>query len=123
MSHPYRKGWLATFKYALAGVLYVLRTQRNMRVHLAAVFLVLGVGSFLHLSGMEWVAISLSVFLVLAAEMFNTAIEAVVDLCSPQVHPLAKVAKDVAAGAVLLAAVNALVVGYLIIWPKLLRVL
>jgi len=90
-----------------------------MQVHLAASLLVVGVGLFLHLSFFEWVAVVFAVFFVLAAETVNTAIEAVVDLCTSEIHPLAKVAKDCAAGAVLLAVINSLVVAYLVLWPHI----
>ncbi|MEG6520781.1 diacylglycerol kinase [Desulfotomaculum sp. 1211_IL3151] len=111
--------FLKNFGYALAGIGHAIKTQRNMKVHLVATILVVTVGLFLRISKQEWVDICFAIFLVLAAECINTAIEAVVNLTSPQKHPLAKIAKDCAAGAVLLLALNSVVVAYLILWPKL----
>jgi len=90
-----------------------------MKIHLLAVVLVTAVGLFLKMPPVELAVLFITIFMVLAAEMFNTALEAVVDLVSPQRHPLARIAKDVAAGAVLLTALNALIVAYLLIWPRL----
>ncbi|AQS59897.1 diacylglycerol kinase family protein [Desulforamulus ferrireducens] len=113
------KGFLRSFTFALAGIRHVLRTQRNMKVHFAAATLAVAVGLFLHLSGFEWVLIFSAIFMVILTECINTAIEAMVDLVSPEYHPLAKIAKDCAAGAVLLAAMYALVVAGVILLPKL----
>ncbi|AEG59427.1 diacylglycerol kinase family protein [Desulforamulus ruminis] len=114
-----RKPFYRSFLYALAGILHALKTQRNMKVHMVATFLVVTVGLFLRLSRGEWLAITFAVFLVLMAEMLNTAIEAALDLYCPRQHPLAKIAKDCAAGAVLLAAINSIIVAYLVLWPKM----
>lgn len=114
------KDFLKSFGYALAGIGFVLRSQRNMKVHFVATLLVVTVGLFLRLSPSEWVDIAFAILFVLAAECINTAIEAMADLSSPQKHPLAKIAKDCAAGAVLLAAINSLLVAYFILWPKIL---
>lgn len=116
-------GFLRNFGYAFEGIYHVLKTQRNMKVHLAATLLVAAVGLFLRLSVYEWLAVSFAIFFVLAAECINTAIEAIIDLVSPQSHPLAKIAKDCAAGAVLLAAINSLVVAYLVLEPKIAKLL
>lgn len=105
---------IRSFRYAFAGVLYCLRTQPNMRIHgLAAMFAAI-LAWRMGLSRVELVLLALAIAAVLVAEMFNTAIEAVVDLISPQFHPLAKIAKDVAAGAVLLTAIASLAVGYIL---------
>lgn len=114
-------GLLRSFGYAIEGIWHVLRTQRNMKVHLAATLLVVAVGLFLRLSLTDWVAVSFAIFFVLAAECANTAIEAIIDLLSPNPHPLAKIAKDCAAGAVLLAALNSLVVAYFVFGAKFLK--
>ncbi|GAB6180073.1 hypothetical protein JCM14036_13920 [Desulfotomaculum defluvii] len=111
--------FLKSFGYALAGIYYVLKTQRNMKVHMVATLLVVTVGLFLRISSEEWVDIIFAIFLVLAAECINTAIEAAIDLASPKQHHLAKISKDCAAGAVLLLALNSMVVAYLILWPKI----
>lgn len=111
---------LATsFKYAFSGVWHVLRTQRNARIHLTVAVGVIVMGLWLGLSRTEWAIIALTIGLVLAAESFNTVAEAAVDLATGEHHPLAKIAKDVAAGAVLLMAMTAVVVGLLILGPPL----
>ncbi|SHH12555.1 diacylglycerol kinase (ATP) [Desulforamulus hydrothermalis Lam5 = DSM 18033] len=115
------KGFVKSFGCALAGILYTLRTQRNMKIHFAAALWVVTVGIFLDLTAAEWTDITLAVFFVLAAECINTAVEAAVNLCSPHRHHLAKAAKDCAAGAVLLAAMHALLVAFFILWPKIIR--
>ena len=90
-----------------------------MKIHLVIAVLVIVTCLFLKLPPAELAIMSLTIFLVLAAEMFNTAIEAVVDLFTLDRHPLARAAKDVGAGAVLLTAINALVMAYLLIWPRI----
>lgn len=110
---------MQSFRYAVEGIGYTLQTQRNMRIHAVAAFLVIGLGGYLGLSRMEWVAIVFAVSLVLVLEMLNTAIENTIDLVTTKYHPLAKIAKNVAAGAVLVAAGNAIVVGLLIFGPHL----
>lgn len=109
-----------SFGYAFAGLAYCFRTQRNFRLHIAIAFLAILMGMFLGLSTLEWAVIALLIVLVLAAEMVNTMVESLVDLVTVEYHPLAKVAKDVAAGVVLLTAIGAVVVGLLIFGPKLL---
>ncbi|MGI9950806.1 diacylglycerol kinase family protein [Moorellaceae bacterium AZ2] len=108
------------FRAAFTGLLFALRTQSNMAIHLSAAAAALGLAYYLQVRDWEWVALILTITLVLAAEIFNTALEAAVNLYSPQYHPLARVAKDVAAGAVLVAALGAVIVGLLIFLPKLL---
>lgn len=105
--------------WAWSGIRYTIKTQRNMKIHLAVAVLVVIICWYLSLTPEELAVMSLTIFLVLAAEMFNTAIETVVDLATLERHPLARAAKDVGAGAVLLTAINALVVAYLLIWPHL----
>lgn len=114
---------LASFGYAFAGLYHLLRTQRNAQIHCAIGLLALALGLFFGISRLEWIALVLTCALVLAAEGVNTAIEAVVDLASPEIHPLAKTAKDVAAGTVLLAAIASVIVGLLIFLPYLLDLL
>ncbi|HWG44251.1 MAG TPA: diacylglycerol kinase family protein [Gemmataceae bacterium] len=110
---------LASFRHAFAGWWFVLRTQRNAWIHAVASVAVLAVGLWLELGRIEWAILALTIALVWVAEFVNTAVEAVVDLLSPNIHPLAKVAKDVAAAAVLIAALTAIVVGLLILGPPL----
>lgn len=100
---------------AIEGVIHAARTQKQMRYHFLAALLVLIAALFLKVSPLEFALLTVSVCLVLFAELINTALEAIVDMVSPEYHPLAKVAKDVAAGGVLVAAVSAAVMGYLIL--------
>ncbi len=109
-----------SFAYALRGIGTLLRTQTNARIHLAATVVVIGAGFGLEISRMEWALVVAAIGLVWTAEGLNTAIEAAVDLVSPEQHPLAGRAKDVAAGAVLLAALAAAVIGVLVFGPRLL---
>lgn len=102
------------FRYAIEGVVHVLRTQRHMRFHFLTLVMVLIVSLIFKLSREEVLVLLFTITLVLMAEMFNTAIEAAVDLVTQTYHPLAKFAKDIAAGAVLIATVNALAVGFLL---------
>lgn len=107
------------FLYAIAGVFAAVRGERNMRIHLVAAAAVVSLGAWLGLSACEWAAILISCALVMSLECLNTAIEAAVDLASPEIHPLAKKAKDCAAGAVLLAATGSAIVGCIVFVPKL----
>ena len=116
-------GLIASFGYALAGLAYCFRTQRNFRIHISIGLLGAVGGMLLGLSVVEWAVFAAMVTLVLAAEMVNTMIESLVDLVTQQYHPLAKIAKDVAAGIVLLTAIGSVVVGLLIFLPKLLAVI
>lgn len=100
---------------AIDGVLYAARTQKHMRNHFLTAVAVLLVALLLRVKPVEFILLAISISFVLFAEMMNTAIEAVVDLVTVEYHPLAKVAKDVAAGSVLLSVVGALVTGYLIL--------
>jgi len=111
---------LKSFGWAFSGIRQVSATQPNMKIHLAAAFLVFVVCvAWLRMPATELAIVFMAVFMVLAAEVFNTAVEAAVDLTTTRRHPLAKAAKDAAAGAVLLTAMNALVVACLLIWPHL----
>ncbi len=109
-----------SFRYAFRGWWYVLQTQQNAWIHAVIATLVFAMSWWLQLSARDWAVIILTVTMVFAAEFINTAIEAVVDLASPEKHPLAKVGKDVGAGAVLIAAIAAVLIGLLILGPPLL---
>jgi len=108
------------FRYAFSGLWYALRTQRNVRVHTLATVLAIIVGAVLRISAIEFAIIFIAIMGVFVAEMFNTVIELCVDLASPEYHPLAKIAKDVAAGAVLANAILSVVIGIFIFGPHLL---
>jgi diacylglycerol kinase len=110
---------VAAFGHAFRGWGYVLKTQHNAWIHSFIATLVIAVGLWLQLPARDWVVIVLTIAMVFTAEFINTAIEAVVDLASPVHHPLAKVGKDVGAGAVLVAALAGVVVGLLILGPPL----
>lgn len=100
---------------AIEGIIHAVRTEKHMRRHFLAAFLVLLAVLFLRVSALEFALLTVSICFVLFAELINTALEAIVDLVSPEFHPLAKIAKDVAAGGVLVAAFGAVVMGYLIL--------
>ncbi len=110
---------LASFYHAFAGWWHVLRSQPNAWIHSLISLGVFGLAAWLGLSALEWAVILLTVGFVWVAEFLNTAIEAVVDLASPDLHPLAKIGKDVGAAAVLVAALSAILVGLLILGPPL----
>ena len=108
------------FGYALNGIWHVAVTQLNFRVHLVAALLAVYAGYALHISKEEWLWIILSIGLVLVAELFNTALEFLTDLVSPDYNKKAGLVKDMSAGAVLITAITALVIGLIIFVPKLL---
>jgi len=110
---------LHSFRHAFRGWFYALRTQRNAWIHSAVATIVFILGLWLQLSPLDWAIIILTIAMVFAAEFMNTAIEAVVDLASPDTHPLAKIAKDVGAAAVLVAALAAIIIGLLLLGPPL----
>jgi diacylglycerol kinase (ATP) len=109
---------LDSFNYALEGVIHVLRTQRNLRIHFAVAVGVLVAAVAVEVSKLELIALLLAISFVLIAEMLNSAIEQAVDVATTTFNPLAKLAKDVAAGAVLIATVNAVAIGYLVFSGK-----
>ena len=112
------KAFLRSFRFAFAGIGYALRTQRNARVHAVVACLVVAAGIYLRISAVEWAVLALTIGFVFSAEMINTVAELAVDLLTQQYHPVAKVAKDVGAGAVLVAAIAALGVGVAIFGPR-----
>ena len=113
-----------SFRYAWAGVSYAFGTQRNFRIHTAIGTVAISLGLFLNVSGIEMAVVTLTCAIVMVLELLNTAIEAVVDLTVKQTyHELAKIAKDCAAGAVLLSAIAALMVAVWILLPPLARLL
>ena len=108
-----------SFRYAFAGWWYVIRTQKNAWIHALASCSVFAMAAWLALPARDWATLILTVAMVWMAEFINTALEAVVDLSSPQMHPLAKVGKDVGAAAVLISALAAVIVGLLLLGPPL----
>ena len=109
----------ASFGHAFHGWRYVLRTQANAWIHSTVAAVVFVLGLWLQLPARDWAIIILITAVVFVAEFLNTAIEAVVDLASPGIHPLAKIGKDVGAAAVLVAALAAILIGLLILGPPL----
>ena len=123
MPSSYLNGRLRSFGHAFRGLKVLLQTQQNARIHVAATVMVVAAGALFAISPAEWALVALAVASVWAAEALNTAIEFLVDLASPEFHPLAAKAKDVAAGAVLVAAIGSLVVGVLVFGPYVLKLL
>ena len=110
---------IASFRYAFQGWHHVFRTQQNMWIHGVIATVVFFLALWLRLPAHDWAMLVLTTAMVFAAEFMNTAIEAVVDLASPDKHPLAKIGKDVGAAAVLVAALAAILIGLLILGPPL----
>ncbi len=110
---------LKSFGYALHGVAYILRTQRNARIELAVALAAVVLGLWLGLTSLEWAVLAITIALVLVLEWVNTSLELAVSLASPERHPSAKAAKDVAAACVLLGAITSVVVGLLLFAPRL----
>jgi diacylglycerol kinase (ATP) len=109
---------MESFNFAIEGVIHVLRTQRNMRLHFAAAVAVIVVAVAVGVSKIELSVLLISIAFVLVAEMINTAVEGAIDAATTSFDPMAKLAKDIAAGAVLIASVNAVAVGYLVFAGK-----
>ncbi len=114
---------LKSFGYACEGIRHAVRTQRNLRIHLVIAAAAVGLGIFLRLELRDWAVLALTIGAVITGELINTVVETVVDLASPEYHDLAKIAKDVAAGTVLVMALTAVAVGLLILGPPLWEVL
>ncbi|HNG89956.1 MAG TPA: diacylglycerol kinase family protein [Saprospiraceae bacterium] len=119
MPHSFWKKRIQSFGYALQGVADLLRSQHNARIHVGAAAAAVAAGSYLHIATWEWVAVLGCIAAVLSLEALNTAVEHLTDLVSPDYHPLAGRAKDVAAAAVLIAAAGAVLIGALIFLPKI----
>lgn len=113
------RAFFKSFLYAFAGIYDFFRNHRNGQFHLAAAIVVTAMGIFFHITPYEWVAVLLCIMVVTALEAMNSAVEYLTDLVSPDYHPLAGKVKDMAAGAVLMAAVGAAVVGVIIFGPYL----
>jgi diacylglycerol kinase (ATP) len=114
------KSEMKSFTYACNGILYAIRSEKHMRFHLLATFLVTIAGWFFSINTTEWCLIITTIGAVIAAEIFNTALEQLVNLVSPQQHVIAGKVKDLAAGAVLVISIAALIIGLIIFIPKIL---
>jgi diacylglycerol kinase len=108
-----------SFGFAFAGLAYLLRTQRNARIHVVVGALACAVAAWLRIGRVEWAVLVFTIALVVILEGLNTAVEAAIDLASPGIHPLAKAAKDLAAGMVLVGAIASVAVGLLVLGPPL----
>jgi diacylglycerol kinase (ATP) len=113
------KNWMQRANVAIEGIIYAVKTQRHMRYHLFAALAALILSLVLSISRSEFILLCMAIVLVLVTELLNTAIETTVDMISEEYHPLAKNAKDIAAGVVLIASIGALMLGYLILYPAL----
>ena len=111
--------FVESFNAAVEGFIYVLKTERNMRVHFLAAFFFILLGVYLNFTYLELLALSVTITIVLASEMVNTAIELIVDMIKSDFHPVARVIKDVSAGVVLLTSINAVIVGYILFSRKI----
>jgi diacylglycerol kinase len=109
---------ILSFYYAFKGIAYLIRSQPNAWIHLSAV-VVVWLGFYLRLNQGEWLWVILAIGVVFSAEAFNTALEVITDMISPEIHPQAGKVKDLAAGAVLIIALMALIIGLLIFLPKI----
>lgn len=116
------KKLINSFKYALQGFASSFRTERNMKIHVVATILVIILGIYLKLNLIEWSIIAIAIVIVISAELFNTAIETIVDMVSPQKNEKAKLAKDISAGAVLILAIGSAIVGFMIFLPKIITI-
>ncbi|PGM57092.1 diacylglycerol kinase family protein [Bacillus sp. AFS053548] len=108
---------LKSFGFAFSGIFKVIKDERNIKIHLFAALISIGLAFYLHISRIDWLILLLIITIVISLELVNSSIEAVVDLASPNKHPLAKKAKDVAAGAVLVAAIVSIIIGALLFFP------
>ena len=108
-----------SFNHAIDGIVYALRTQRNIRIHVSAATLVLVAALFFHVSRLEFLVLLLTIAFVIGTELVNTAVEATIDVATQSFDPVAKIGKDVAAGAVLVSSICAVVVGYVIFFGRI----
>lgn len=127
MPEKKRKSQLQTrinsFKYAFDGIADLFKTQVNARIHAFFISLVIGGGFFFNISKTEWLLCIIAMAMVLAAEAMNTALEYIVDLVSPEYNELAGKAKDAAAAAVLILAIAAIVIGFLVFWNPFIEII
>jgi diacylglycerol kinase (ATP) len=113
------KKLLDSFNFAIEGIIHSVRTQRNMRIHMVSAIIILTICFFYDLNKIELLILLITISMVITAELINTAVELAIDATTNYYHPLAKLAKNAAAGAVLITAINAVAVGYIIFWDKL----
>lgn len=124
MNKPFSfTGRIRSFKYAFDGIWAMLKSQQNAWIHAFATVAVIIAGFIFGVSSAEWCWLVLAIMAVWMAEAFNTAIEFIADVASPEFHPLVKKAKDVAAGGVLISAIGALIIGIIVICPYVLKLI
>lgn len=111
---------LKSFVYAFEGVMYFIKHEAQALIHLIAIVAVIGAGYWFNISLTEWIAVVFAIGIVISAEMLNTAIEKLTDMVSPQINEQAKIVKDLAAGAVLIASLTAFIIGLIVFLPKIL---
>ena len=116
-----KKKILNSFKYAIQGIVTSLKTEKNMKIHLAIMVLVIVAGIFFNITKLEWIICIILFSIVLAGELFNTAVETIVDIIMPKKNEKAKIAKDVSAGAVLVLAIGAAIIGLMIFIPNIIE--
>lgn len=114
-----RHGIVDSFNAAIEGFIYVLKSQRNMRIHFLLGVMFLLIGIYLNFGRFELIALGVTISFVLLAEMINTSIELMMDLIAPNFNPVARIIKDISAGAVMVASLNALIVGYLLFFKPM----
>jgi len=110
------KKFIQSFSFAISGIRKALSGQRNMRIHVGIAMLVLAAGVYVELSAVDWCFVALAIGLVMSTELMNTAVESLVDLVEPRHHPVAGKIKDIAAGAVLVAAIAAAAIGCIVFY-------
>lgn len=117
------KKLIKSFKYAFEGLTTAFKQEKNMKVHVLIAVLVLILGFALKISKIDWIICTFAIVMVITAELFNTAIETIVDMITMQKNKKAKIAKDVSAGAVLITAIGAAIVGIIIFSPKIMELI
>lgn len=117
------KRLINSFKYAIEGFISSFKTERNMKIHIVAMIVAIILGFVLKLNAIEWCICTIAIVLVISAELFNTAIETVVDMICPEKNENAKLAKDISAAAVLALAIGAVVIGIIIFVPKIIAII
>ena len=117
------KKLINSFKYAIEGIISSFKTERNMKIHIFIMILVIIAGIILKISALDWIILVIMFALVISAELFNTTFETVVDMITKERNEKAKLAKDIAAGAVLVLAIGSIIVGLIIFIPKILNLI
>ena len=117
------KKLINSFKYAFTGIKTSFKTEQNMKIHILIMILVILAGIILKIDALDWIILIIMISLVISAELFNTTIETVVDMITKEKNEKAKVAKDVAAGAVLVLAIGSVIIGFIIFIPKILNLI